>query len=198
MGLASLVAMGLYLLISIGVVAWTVRRVRKSGRSTLRWGIGALVVLYMIPFWDWIPTFLAHEFHCARETGFWAYKTSTQWKTENPGMVERLVAKTPARPTRIGDMENFVDTYFLNQRINWKIQKSGPLLINVWRWQQEIVDNKTNEILARSVDFSTGNGNIGGEPPLRFWLQRAGCTGKSAISNPDFDAFKQHFLGKQG
>ena len=140
---------------------------------------------------------MAQEFHCAREAGFWAYKTAAQWKAENPGMVETLVVTTPARPTRIGDMENFVDTYFLNRHINWKIQKSGPLLVNVWRWEQEIIDSKTSEIFARSVDFSTGNGNIGGEPPLRFWLQRAGCTGKSAILNPDFDAFKQHFLERQ-
>ena len=56
----------------------------------------------------------------------------------------------------------------------------GPhsyLWLNRWKRHYEVVDSKSGEVLARYIDFSTGNGNIGGEPPLRFWLQSEYCSG---------------------
>ena len=73
-------------------------------------------------------------------------------------------------------MKNYTDTYFLNQRFNMLIHKSGPHGINRWKWVHELQDTKTNEILARYVGFSTGDGKIGGEPEFqKFWLQTDYC-----------------------
>jgi hypothetical protein len=186
----------LYLLISVVVVRWAIRYARRNGRSAKRWGWSAALVMYSLVFWDWLPTVATHQFYCAKDSGFWVYKTLDQWKTENPGVMETLVANRGASSTRQGDMENFTDTDFLNQRINNVLKKSGPYLFNRWRWEQEVVDSKTGEVLARSVGFSTGNGNIGGEPPLRFWLQSDGCTGSSAANDSRFHAFRHQFLGR--
>ena len=92
MGFVIVVVGAAYLLISIGVVVGTVSYARKHGRSVKRWGWGAALVMWLIPFWDWLPTVAAHQYYCATESGFWVYKTLDQWKKENPGVAETLVA----------------------------------------------------------------------------------------------------------
>lgn len=195
-GLMVLVAVGLYLLISIWVVSWAIGHARKHGKSAKRWGWGAVFVMYNLVFWDWLPTVAMHKYYCATESGFWVYKTLDQWKAENPGVLEKLVVNERLPSKRQGDMENFTDTDFLNQRIKNVLRKTGPFYFNQWRWEQEVVDNKTNEVLARSVNFSTGNGKIGGELSLRFWLQCQGCTGGSAVNDSRFLAFRYQFGGR--
>lgn len=197
MGFVIFGVMGLYLLISISVVVWAISYANKNGKSAKRWGLSAALVMYMIPFWDWIPTVATHQLYCAKDSGFWVYKTLDQWKAENPGVMEGLVVNKGAPSSTQGDMVNYTDTYFLNQRINKVVKKTGPFLFNRWRWEQEVVDGKTNEVLARYVDFSTGNGNIGGEPELRFWLHSDGCASGSAHNDARFYEFKHQFLGRQ-
>jgi hypothetical protein len=169
MGLVILGAIALYLIVSLVVVVLAAKVAKKQGRSPWRWGGAAALVMYLLVFWDHIPTVVAHKYYCKKEAGFWVYKTVEQWKAQNPGMMETLVAYNDGRSAN--------GAYILNQRFNRAVKKGGPLLFNRWRWEQQIVDSKTNEILARYVDFSTGNGNIGGEPPVRFWLQNDYCSG---------------------
>jgi hypothetical protein len=83
--------MGVYLLISIAIVRCAIRCARNSGGSTKRWGWGAALVMYLIPFWDFLPTLAVHQYYCAVEPGFWVYKTLDQWKQENPGVMEQLL-----------------------------------------------------------------------------------------------------------
>lgn len=184
----------LYFLICIGVVRGVSHYARNRGKSAKRWGWGAALVMYMLVFWDWIPTVATHQFYCAKDSGFWVYKTLDQWKAENPGVLETLVTNKGAPSTRQGDMDNFTDLYFLNQRFNWVVKKTGPLLFSRWRWVQEVVDGKTNEVLARYVDFSTGNGNIGGEPEPRFWLHVEHCIDGERNSSLMWQ-FTENFLG---
>jgi hypothetical protein len=170
MGFVVVVAMGLYLLISFGVVMWAMNYAKTNEKNTKRWGVGAALVMFLIPFWDWLPTVAMHQYYCAKDSGFWVYKTLDQWKAENPGVMETLV------PNSDGKSAN--GAYILNQRFSWRIKKDGPLLFSRWRWEHEVVDSKTNEILARYVDFSTGSGFIGGPPRLiKLWLQNDYCVG---------------------
>lgn len=159
----------IYLIVAIAIVRSAINYARENGRSQKYWGWGAALLMYLIPFWDWIPTVAMHQFYCTKDSGFWVYKAFDQWKKENPGVAETLIA-TKGAPSANGN-------YILNQRFNWTVKKVGPLLFNRWRWEQEVVDSKTKEILARYVDFSTGNGNLGGEPPVKFWLQSDHCAG---------------------
>jgi hypothetical protein len=168
MGLVILGAIALYLIISIVVVLFSARAAKRHGNSPWRWGGGVALVMYLLVFWDHIPTVLVHEYYCAKEAGFWVYKTVDQWKAENPGVLETLVAYKDGRSAN--------GAYILNQRFNWTVKKTGPLWLNRWRRHYEVVDSQSGELLARYIDFSTGNGNIGGEPPLRFWLQSEYCS----------------------
>ena len=195
MGFVIVVALALYLLISIGVVAWAVSHAKKNGRSAKRWGWSAALVMYLIPFWDWIPTVAVHQYHCSTEEGFWVYKTLDQWKAENPGVMETLVANKGAPSSTQGDLVNYIDTYFLNQRFNWVIKKTGPFLLNQWRWEETVVDSNSNDVLVRHVDFSTGNGHIGGEPELRFWLHSDGCVGGNAANDARVYEFTKQLSG---
>ncbi|MDO9053914.1 MAG: hypothetical protein Q7U37_08315 [Gallionella sp.] len=183
MGLVILVAIGLYLLISFGVVAWAISHAKKSGKSAKRWGWGAALAMYLIPFWDWIPTVAVHQFYCAKDSGFWVYKTLDQWKVENPGVMETLVANKGAPQTqdRFDEGHGVTDTYLLNDRFNWIIIKRDIFsLLPIMRFEQQVKDVKKDEVLARYVDYATGNSiknTIGPPGPLKFWLHSGHCGG---------------------
>ncbi len=121
MGLIFLLVVGVYLLVSIGAVRGAIAYARQQGKSAKRWGWGAAFVMYLIPFWDWIPTVVMHRYYCATEAGFWIYKTPEQWKKENPGVMEMLVVNkgAPSRYQPFDDGHGKTDTYLLNDRFNW-------------------------------------------------------------------------------
>ena len=188
MGLGLLIITMLYLLITIVVVAGAIAYARRSGRSAQRWGLSAVLGMYLLVFWDYIPTMLVHKYYCATESGFWVYKTLEQWKLENPGVFETLVHNKSDPSIDRGDMNNFQIRHLWNTRFNSLLAKSGPFAIRRWRWEQQVVDVTTGEVLARRIEFSTGNGKVGGEPELRFWLHTDGCTGyeNRALAFVDF------------
>jgi hypothetical protein len=198
MGFVVFMVMGVYLLISLGVVTWAVSHAKKNGLSVKKWGWGAALVMYLIPFWDWIPTVAVHQYYCAAESGFWVYKTLDQWKAENPGVMETLVTNAGEPSSRQGDMENYVDTYFVNQRINLVVKRNGKLFINRWRHEREVVDTKNNTVLARYIDFSTSQVRPqAGWSGWKFWLDSQYCIGgrKQLIS---FGKFYLQFKGAEG
>lgn len=194
----------LYLLISIAVVRWAIRYARDNGRSAKRWGWGAALVMYLIPFWDWLPTVATHQFYCAKDAGFWVYKTLEQWKTENPGVIETLIEnnRSPEGISPDWPLEHRPDMNIanINQRFGMvyknhlSSREESEILLHVWRWTYELVDKKTGEVLARQVDFSTGNGHIGGEPPTKFWLQSEHCIGGKEQSQ-QLSEFVKQFKG---
>ena len=180
MGLVVFAVMGLYLLISIGVVKGAISYAREKGKSTRRWGWGAALVMYLIPFWDWIPTVAMHQYYCATEAGFWVYKTPEQWKKENPGVMETLVANkgTPSRDEKFDGGRGTTTTYFLNDRFSWRVKVNGPSFPNRWRHEQELVDHKNGEVIARYIDYSTAQGAYGLDwYGWKFWLLSGHCSG---------------------
>lgn len=194
-GLAVLIVMGLYLLISFAVVHRAISYARRNGKSAKRWGWGAAFVMYSLVLWDWIPTVAAHQYYCATEAGFWEYKTPEQWKKENPGVMEALVANKGVPSTRQGDMENYVDTYFINQRIKKIVQQYRALSwLTVHRHEQTILDNKTNEVIARYVDFGSYNAKWGG---LKFWMSIERCKDDGTHPQHQFYDLENQLTGKE-
>ncbi len=90
LGIAVLFFVGLYLLLTLVVMLFSVRWARKHGRRSWVWGGVALLTMYHLMFWDLIPTLLIHKYYCATEAGFWVYKTQEEWVKENPGVLETL------------------------------------------------------------------------------------------------------------
>ena len=169
----------LYLLVSIAVVRGAIRYARSNGKSTKRWGWGAALVMYLIPFWDWLPTVAVHQYYCSTEAGFWVYKTVDQWKAENPGVMETLVMnEIPNLVSHVGNMNSWTDVERLNQRINIVSKRNGPLFLHRWRWEGEWIDSKNNEVLARYVDFYTSHERRqAGWSGWKFWLATSHCLG---------------------
>jgi hypothetical protein len=184
----------LTLLVLIGItflviVPMAVGYAKRTGRSKWRWGIGAFLLVYLPIFWDWMPTVVAHKYYCEKEAGFWVYKTLDQWKAENPGGMETLVANKGEPSSRQGDMVNYVDTYFVNQRINWVVKHKGQFLFNRWRYERELLDTNNSQVLARYIDFSTSQEQPeAGWSGWKFWLESEHCVGgrERAITSAKF------------
>jgi len=190
MGLVIFAAIGIYFLIAIGVVSAAAAYARRMGKNVSRWGWGAALIMYLIPCWDLIPTLLSHQYYCASEAGLQVVKTPKQWLKENPGVIETLVDTSPQKyPNWPREKWRGMEIASINQRfgILYKDHLSnsgeGELFINVWRWQTELLDKQTGDVIARDVRFTTGNdGYIGGFHALKFWLTSDGCSGRTEDS----------------
>ncbi|MDP3088510.1 MAG: hypothetical protein Q8M99_10040 [Methylotenera sp.] len=179
MGLVIILALALYIAISMGIIAWAVSYAKKQGKSAKRWGWGAALAMYMLVFWDWIPTVVVHKYYCATEAGYWVYKTPEQWKQENLGVMEGLVAsKIPVRVSHEGDENSWTDAEMLNQRIKMVSKRNGKLFLHRWRWEGEWIDSQNNEVLARYIDFYTSHERRqAGWSGWKFWLATDHCDG---------------------
>ncbi len=165
-----------YLALAVYSVRATVRSARASGLSAKqRWLRGGLVALvfYLIPFWDWIPTVVAHQYYCATEAKFEVFKTIEQWKKENADIVPTLIY-VPGLPS-VQTAE--YTAYALNQRILEEGKRPENVFLSVTRDEARIVDRKNSEILAKYVDFRTGYASlgVGGDGAWKFWLKRSSC-----------------------
>lgn len=174
MGILILGAMGLYLLVSVAVVLAAIGHARKNGKSVKRWGWGAALVMYLVPFWDWLPTVAVHQYYCATEAGFWAYKTFDQWNIENSGVIETL-AENRVWPHKKIDGK---DVATINQRMIMVYAPRSELFLHRWPDIRELVDTKGQEVLARFVDFSTSyERQQAGWSGWKFWLTNDFCPG---------------------
>ena len=90
MGIILAGVLALYLLISIGVVTLAVKSARRQGANAKGSGWTAALVMYLIPFWDLLPTIVADQYNCARYAGLFVYRTVDRWKELNPGVLETL------------------------------------------------------------------------------------------------------------
>lgn len=180
MGLVIIGALMLYLLVAIAAVIGTVKFAKKNGKSAKRWGWSVALVMYLIPFWDWMPTVAMHRYYCSKEAGFWVYKTVDQWEKENPGVIETLVPK-PIANVRIQseriDENNWKSSHELNDRFEYSYEHRGPLPIYRWETEVTLKDGKTNEVLVRSIDFYTAQTRAGGGwSGWKFWLSVDHCS----------------------
>lgn len=193
-GLAVLVVFGVYLLISFSVVRWAIGHARKNGKSAKRWGWGAAFVMYSIVFWDFIPTVAVHQFYCARDSGFWVYKTLEQWKVENPEVMEGLVEDKTTPPKFVNNSENHTLIETLNQQFNWLAIRNRDVipLLTIGREEHQLLDTKNNSIIARQIGFGSHDENWGG---LKFWLNVGGCPNRNSDMR-NFENVVNQFTGK--
>jgi hypothetical protein len=170
MGLVILGALALYFLISFGVVAWAISYARKHGKSAKRWGWSAAFIMYSLVFWDWIPTVAVHQYYCAKDSGFWVYKTLDQWKAENPGVMEGLVMKLSVQATPYGDLQ------IMNERFAIETHRSKPIpFLPTSIAKRLLVDQKTGDVLAKGVDVGSGVGYMATGGGFKFWLNQEPC-----------------------
>ncbi|MDP2811729.1 MAG: hypothetical protein Q8O34_16450 [Rhodocyclaceae bacterium] len=184
MGLVIFGAMALYLLIAIFVVTWAISHAKEQGKSAKRWGWGAALVMYLIPFWDWLPTVAMHRYYCATEAGFWVYKTSEQWKKENLGVMEGLIYNK----TMPHIQSPYGAATVLNERFIHLYKYEGSFPLNRWRTTTEIRDSKNGDVIAREIGFSTSQERPqAGWSGWKFWLSSERCNTESHRDQGSFD-----------
>ena len=176
MGLVVFAVMGLYLVVSIGVVKGAIAYAREKGKNAKRWGWGAALVMYLIPFWDWIPTVAMHQYYCATEAGFWVYKTPEQWKKENPGIAQTLRSSDSAARTTL---PNGVTRLVLNERFVYEVSDQRLPLVATYKTEYRFMDTNTGEVIARRLSVGSGFGTLAlGAADWRkfkFWLSLKSC-----------------------
>lgn len=187
--MVALVILGIflgYLALAVLTTVAAVRLARAKGLSRRKcWLSGGAVALvfYLIPFWDWIPTVVAHKYYCATEAKFEVYKTVDQWKKENAEILPILRYDPRAPIVRVDKFDRFP----LNQRVATE-SRTMEVFLSVKREEGRLIDLKNGEVLARYADFRAGYASfgVGGEGAWKFWLMRSACeaieTGLSPIS----------------
>ena len=200
-----LVVAGIYLLFSKIVIASVKNYAEGQGKNVKYWGRGAALVMFLIPFWDWLPTIAAHQYYCATQAGFWNYKTLDQWKRENPGVFETLAMDhipseyrteydkyvlpdgtvLEARHSNITKKISSVRLerpdgshgYRLNERFSTITHQKQPIpgLITTVI-NRVLVDTETNEVMAKEVNVGTNPGNLFVTGKgYKFWLKMTPC-----------------------
>lgn len=175
MSLIILFVICLYLAVLIGATILGYRYGNKRAWSRgKRWAgaaVGFLIISLPV-FWDWLPTVWLHDYYCDKYGGLVVSKTPEKWGQENPGMFDTSTSQknSPQISTPTGYY------YDLNQRIRWEIRHEE---IPFWlrRNETRLTDTKTGEILARYIDFSTGqSGNSINEfRDAKIWMKRFSC-----------------------
>lgn len=174
MGIFVLGALGLYLLVLVSAVLFAISYARKHGKGTKRWGWGVALVVFLIPFWDWLPTVAVHQYYCAKDSGFRVYKSLDQWKLENPGVMRNLRAvKQPIQAVPYGYLQ------ILDERFAIETHRTLPVPLLTTQVDEDLlVDRKTGEILAKGVVVASGVGNLSTGGGVRFWLNQNPCIQK--------------------
>ena len=166
MGIAVLGTLFLYGWLSFGVVWLVVRWAKKRGRSPVRWGIMAGIIMYHLVFWDFLPTLIVYKYYCATKAGFWVYKTPEQWKAENPGVAETLTWREMSPDYKAPSVSR---GYRFNERIVWVIKEYDNPFVPVWIEDESIIDLKNSEIVVKRI--SVGAGYTGGKELIKFWTK---------------------------
>lgn len=180
-GLVILIAGVIYLALLIWATRAAYRWAKNKGLPKSKcWAAaaGGFMVVYLPVFWDHIPTLVTYQYSCMTEAGFWEYQSIDDWRKENPGVAETLVYPRIPRHSSSKEGKTATRIDFISQRFQWISQKTGPLPVNRWRLESELVDRATGKVLARAVDFSAGDGRVGGDFAIRFWLQLGLCSDK--------------------
>lgn len=164
-------AFALYALLALGV---TLAVVKLAERRRWLWASFTLLIFFLIPFWDLIPTLVAFRTYCNQEAGFVVLKPLENWKVENAAIVPQLRHDPKAKSELLGERYRS----HLNQRLAQETLRDRPeVFLTVRRMERRIVDTQNGEILARYVDFRSGYQpiGVGGPGAWKFWLRRETC-----------------------
>jgi hypothetical protein len=174
-GLMVLGALLIYALVLIGASTWAFRAAKKSGKSAGKAGmwaaVAALVILAPV-FWDAIPTYVAFKYYSQKEAGLKVFKTLEQWKQENPGVAETL-SKMPDQGYPTVVLNDGKERSKINDRLVVDTRYGEHLFLSVKRGTRQLVDVKTNEVLAQYTGISAAPNwslHAGGNDPNWFKL----------------------------
>jgi hypothetical protein len=183
----------LYLAIFVVVVRWAVRAAKRRGIAGWKWGFPAALMMYLIVFWDHIPTILLYEHYCQSQAGFWLYKTPEQWMAENPSEAKKI-EDAPIPNEELDANGRWVRRY-LNSRFALTRREWRSPILPVGIAELVIVDTETGKAMAKESRVDSGVGSLGQGGKdwrvVKFWLRPTrSCLGPTNFFNV-LDGFRK-------
>ena len=173
MGIAYLGAFAIYLAISAWIVVSVVRWSRCSGRSARKWGWGAGIVLYLIPFWDLLPTIVTHQVLCATAVDSVVHTKAEQWLERNRG--ESILPRPSGDSYSQDAAGNRIRQ--INSRLTLRRITDAVWPLPTRTSKEQIIDTKTGQVLIEQRSVYSGVGRT-----IRLWLNFEPCE----PSNPEY------------
>lgn len=176
----------IYLLISIAVVFFGARMATRFGTKAWKGGALAGLAMYLLVFWDHIPTLAAHKYYCSRYAGFTVYKTLQEWKEENPKIDGELVAFSDSLDLMPTESIKYGYRTKINRRLSREFRKIKSVhfsMIPITTISISVVDHINGTTLAENIDYKSGYGNMMTSTDwraMKFWLY-----GKSCLSDKE-------------
>lgn len=171
-GLIYIFAFIVYALLTILVSVYAARKARQRGIAGWKWGAPTAFLMYLIVFWDHIPTLVAHKYYCEKEAGFKVYKTLEQWKKDNPGVAETLTYEDEVKSSKEGNKV----IYYLNERFD-SVSIRTPVFLSIKQRKYQVIDKLKNNVLAEYIDYASGGGfqNAKTLTDYKLWLANDSC-----------------------
>ena len=186
----------LYLAVSVGLVMAAAFAAKKRNIARWKFALPVGLVMYLLVFWDHIPTVVTHKYYCDKYAGLTVYKTVEQWKAENPGVAETLVANEgwDKHPEYINEER----VYKLNERFHL-VTGSSQESLGIKKRFSKVVDVRGNKIVAERVNFSTDIKNLSlGQRNFRdykFWMGNDSCEPPGSYTQANgFKSILQKYL----
>lgn len=188
-GLMYLLALLLYLALSIAVVVAVGRWATRSGKKRWAWMSGAGAGMYLLVFWDLVPTIVMHRYLCNTYAGMTIHKTPEVWLAENRDRPKGpLKDVTELFPGRHDSGNAPPDGRFaLGSNRNWL----SPL--PVLTRKTTLVDRLNGKGLVEQRSVESGYpepGSIGGWRLHFLWLRQPSCR----PSDTEFSSVHKAFL----
>jgi len=154
------------------VVLYARKKAKQRGISGWKWGLPVGLVMYLLVFWDHLPTVLAYKYYCKTEAGFTVNKTLEQWKAENPGVAKTLTYEKFSKSESTSNPLIF----HLNERFD-SVRTQDPIFLSIVRFHSQIIDTRNNEVLAEYKNFRSGGSfqNATDLTDLKLWLANDTC-----------------------
>lgn len=158
-GLLYLVFFVLYLAVSVWVVMKAYHYARQRYQKGWAGGWLAALFMYHLVFWDLVPVFVMHQYYCSTEAGFWVYKTPERWLKENPSRAGQDWTDQSTWKREL--LADETSRYWLSDRIYVDVVHLPNHTLAIIKKVKTMVDDETNSVIAKAVEFYRGNRGIG-------------------------------------
>ncbi len=162
-GIAIVLTFLFYLVVTFVLVLLVSRSARKRGKKGWKWGLPAAICMYLLVFWDHIPTLVLHDYYCSTEAGFWMHVTPEQWVLENPGVIKTLKESLAPKFSSADTWKNETGTiqrFWATQRFYKEIRRK-QIFASLGLTEKRFVDATTGKLIANSLSYYRGVGSKG-------------------------------------
>jgi hypothetical protein len=157
-GLVYLAVFVVYILVALWLIDAAARSARARGIAGWKFGVPVAIVMYLLVFWDHIPTMLVHDYECRNKAGLVVFKTPEQWKVEHP---DRAYKARPFSGPTLFETSPGMYGYWLNDSFVRDTHKSESFLLPVRVYRDSIVDARTREVLVEKTWVGSGYSSLG-------------------------------------